>query len=157
MQRLIISPLACDRLSRRLRALPRGFSIMEVMVVVLIMGVLISMCAPTYQLALEQSRADIAAANLRAIWAAERLYWLSNQSYSGDLNQLETLGLVDSAVTTSTVYVYAITAAESNTFSASATRADSNVWSGTFTVDQTGTISGTISGVSQQSIQPGFQ
>ncbi len=146
-----------NRQGERGRRTARGFSIMEVMVVLLIMGVLIAMCAPTYQVALEQSRADIASANLRAIWAAQRLYWLTTQSYSGDLNQLESFGLIDPMLTSSTVYAYAIATADSSSFSATATRIGSSVWSGTLTVDQTGNIFGSIEGVGQPTVTPAFQ
>ena len=50
---------------------------------------------PSYRRAIEQSRIDIAGANLRAIWAAERLYWLQNQTYTTDIATLRKLGLLD--------------------------------------------------------------
>ena len=118
---------------------------MEVMIVLTIMGVLIAMSVPRFQRALEQSRADLAGANLRAIWSAERFYWLDNHSYSSDLNELKALGLIDpSVVAATTVYVYSVAAADSNSFNATATRAGSSLWSGALSVDQTGTFAGTI-------------
>jgi prepilin-type N-terminal cleavage/methylation domain-containing protein len=138
--------------------LPDGFSLLEVMIVLTIMGVLISMAAPSFQRALEQSRADVAGANLRAIWSAERLYWLENHSFTDDLNQLESLGLLDpTVVSATTVYVYAVTTADSNSFTATATRTGSERWSGDFSVDQTGAFSGAIEATGEVSIQPGFQ
>ncbi len=81
-----------SRLQRRSISEPsprrsRGYSLMEMMLVLTIMGVLIAMCAPTYQQAMEQARADVAAANLRAIWSAERLYWLTNQHVFHELER----------------------------------------------------------------------
>src|SRR5437870_2575805 len=94
---------------------PGGFSLMEVMIVLTVMGVLIAMAAPTFQRALEQSRADVAGANLRAIWSAERLYWLENHNYSGDLSELKSLGLIDpTIVSATTVYVYSVGTADPN-------------------------------------------
>ena len=85
---------------RTRRASNRGFSLVELMVAVAIMGVLAAFAIPAYRRALEQSRVDMAGANLRAIWAAERLYWLENQSYTQDLGQLQTLGLLDPVLPT---------------------------------------------------------
>jgi len=137
---------------------PRGFSLMEVMVVLTIMGVLIGLAAPSFQRALEQSRADMAGANLRAIWSAERLFWLENHAYTSDLSQLVTLGLIDPTVASAaTVYVYTVASADDNSFSALATRAGSTRWIGVFAVDQTGAITGSIDAAGQTPIQPGFQ
>jgi prepilin-type N-terminal cleavage/methylation domain-containing protein len=81
--------------SRACRARPSGFTLMELMVVLVIMGVLAAFAIPSYRRAIEQSRADIAGANLRAIWAAERSYWLETQEYTEDLSLLTRLGLLD--------------------------------------------------------------
>jgi prepilin-type N-terminal cleavage/methylation domain-containing protein len=144
------------------RAQPRrtspGFSLMEVMIVMTIMGVLIAMAAPTFQLALEQSRADVAGANLRAIWSAERIYWLENHTFSTSLSELNGLGLVDPAiVTANTFYSYAITGADATTFTATATRGGSSRWLGAFSIDQTGTCTGSVDASGEASIQPGYQ
>jgi prepilin-type N-terminal cleavage/methylation domain-containing protein len=89
----------------------RGFSLLELMMVVTIIGILVAMAAPSYLQAVRQSRADIAAANLRAIWAAERLYWLEYHTYTEKLNanssatigvvSLVELGLLDAELFTS--------------------------------------------------------
>jgi hypothetical protein len=100
----------------------------------------------------------VAGANLRALWSAERLYWLENHAYTSDLNQLQTLGLLDPTVATaSTVYVYAVTTADENSFTATATRVGSTVWSGNYSVDQTGATTGTIEADGKPSILPGYQ
>ena len=131
---------------------------MEIMIVLTVMSVLIAMAAPSFQRALEQSRADVAGANLRALWSAERLYWLENHAYTSDLNQLQSLGLLDpTVVTANTVYVYAVTTADDNSFTATATRVGSTVWSGNYSVDQTGATTGTIEADGKPSIQAGYQ
>lgn len=145
-------PIGSRPLSRR------GYSLLEVMVVVTMMGVLISLSVPTFHRALEQSRADIAGANLRALWSAERLYWLEYRTYTADLSALQSLGLVDpTIVSAATPYMYAIHLADSTAFSATATRASSGRWSGEFAIDETGTVSGVLQATGMADITPGFQ
>jgi Tfp pilus assembly protein PilE len=129
-----------------------------VAVVVAVMGVLIAIGIPTFGRAVEQSQADIAAANLRAVWAAERLYWLENGTYTADLSALQSLGLLDpTIVKASTVYVYQVPSADTETFTATATRSGSHLWTGTLGVDQTGGVTGSIQAPGQPTIVPAFQ
>jgi prepilin-type N-terminal cleavage/methylation domain-containing protein len=147
----------CLASPRRVRC-PGGFSLVEALVVMTIMGILISMSVPSFRRAMEQSRADIAGANLQAIWAAERLYWLSFHRYTADLTELKELSLLDPAlVSASTVYVYAATGADDSSFTATATRSGSGIWTGELSIDQTGTVQGAVEGADQTIIQPGFQ
>jgi prepilin-type N-terminal cleavage/methylation domain-containing protein len=136
----------------------RGWSLLEVTLVLVIMGVLLSLSVPAFHQAAEQSRADIAAANLRAIWSAERLYWLEYRTYTTDLSALVSLGLLDpSLVSNSTFYAYQIQSADPSTFTGTATRTGSTHWSGTFTIDETGVLSGVLQAAGEQDIVPGFQ
>jgi hypothetical protein len=113
---------------------------------------------PSFHHLLEKSRADLAGANLRAIWSAERVYWLENHAYTTDFGALQALGLIDSSVVSSvTPYTYQVTAADENGFTATATRAAGALWSGAFTIDETGTISGAISASGELNIVPGYQ
>lgn len=135
----------------------RGFSLIEVIVVMAVMAVLLSMAAPSFHRAVEQSRADIAGANLRAIWIAERVYWLEYRSYTNDEQSLISLGLLDPSIASAAdPYLYAITSAGTDTFSATATRSGSTVWSGVLSVDETGSVQGTITAEGKNDIQPGF-
>ena len=126
------------------RATRRGYTIVEIMVVLTMMGILMSVAATSFRRALEQSRFDLAAANLRSIWTAERLYWLEHHTYAGGaggLNFLVGEGLIDpSMVADARFYSYAIPSADSTTFTATATRINSP-WIGTITIDQTGALS----------------
>ncbi len=135
----------------------RTFSLVEVMVVLTVIGVLIAMSVPSYQRAVEQARADVAAANLRAIWTAQRLYWIENRAYTADLSALRAAGLLDAeTVLATTGYVYAASAPGDGTFTATATRTGSSQWAGQLTIDQTGTLSGAVSAPGQPQIAPGF-
>jgi len=136
----------------------RGWSLVEVFVVITVISILIVISVPTFGRAVEQSQADIAAANLRAIWTAERLYWLENHTYTADLTVLQTNGLLDPAVVSgNTVYVYQVPSAGASNFTANAVRTGSQRWTGGFTIDDTGTLSGLVQAGGQPAIVPGFQ
>ncbi|MBN2216851.1 MAG: prepilin-type N-terminal cleavage/methylation domain-containing protein [Pirellulales bacterium] len=136
----------------------RGFSLIELMVAVAILGVIIAFAEPSFRRTIEQSRADIAVANLRAIWTAQRLYWLENRTYAESLSDLESLDLLDATLlTASDPYSYQIgDDADETTFTATATRASGGAWSGGFTINQTGAVTGSVS-ASGVTIGPSFQ
>ncbi len=124
-----------------------GFSIMESTLVFALMTIAIAMSVPTFQRALEQSRADIAIANLRAIYAAERYYWLENQSYvGGTLDQLSASPryLLSPDFGAASPYTYEVTPTGGSTFTATATRTGSPAWTGGFAIDQNGAVTGSL-------------
>jgi len=148
-----------SRQSRRLRGGNKGYSLIEMLVALIVTGVLMSIGIPRFQQSLEQSRTDVAGANLRAIWAAQRLYWLENRTYAPDLNTLLSANLIDPSLPTATApYSYTIASASDSWFTATATRAGAANWSGLFTIAADGTFSGSVqqsgSGVA---LVPGFQ
>ena len=119
---------------------PGGFTLVELMIVLTIMGVLATMCVPAFQRAIEQSRADVAAANLRAIWSAERLYWLECHSYTtaSHLETLRDLGLVDKEIASASGsggYDYAVTGTDP--FEATATSQQGSI---TIKIDESGEL-----------------
>ena len=139
----------------------RGISLIELSVSLTIMGVLLSFAAPSFSRAMEQSKADVAGANLRSLWSAERLYRLDNLNYAPDLATLVSAGLLDAnfpanAGSSAPPYAFTISYADSQTFTINATRGPAT-WAGAFSIDQTGTITGSISKAGEVSITPGFQ
>lgn len=127
---------------------------MELSVVAVIIGILASIGIPSFQRGLEQSRTDLAAANLRSIWSAQRLYWLENREYAPDLATLESLELLDSAVASQVHFTFAITSADADTFTAIASRASNTRWNGTLIIDQSGVVSGYLMGAGEPNIIP---
>ena len=137
----------------------RGFTLVEIMVVLVVLGILVSMGVPKFQQSLEQSRADVAGANLRAIWSAQRLYWLQNRTYAPDLNTLLSASLIDPTLTTATApYSYQVGGYTGSWFTATATRSGSSYWSGSYTIAADGTFSGSVQTSSgSPTLVPGFQ
>ncbi len=139
----------------------RGFTLTELMVVTTLIGVMAAMSVPSFTRAVQQSRVDISVANLRAIWAAERLYWLENHTYTPvtapttpdqALQSLQNLGLLDAEVLSGVGgYNYSVTSGTTTTFTAQATSI--NTWGlGCLTIDQTGSVDSTNS-----KLTPSFQ
>jgi type II secretory pathway pseudopilin PulG len=128
-------------------------------VAVIVAGVLLSIGVPRFQRSLEQSRADVAGANLRAIWSAQRLYWLQNRTYATDLNALVSANLIDPSLPAANIpYSYSLADASDTWFTATAARSGSSSWSGSFTIAADGSFSGAVQQSSQNvSLEPGFQ
>jgi type II secretory pathway pseudopilin PulG len=137
----------------------RGHSLVEIIVTLLMLGVLLSMGVPQFQRSLEHSRADLAGASLRAIWSAQRLYWLQSRAYAPDLDTLLAANLIDpSLATVSSPYTYSVDPSDPSGFKATATRTGSSVWSGSFSVAADGTFSGSVQPAGgSTAIVPGFQ
>ena len=149
-------PICTYGLGKRLQR--KAISLVELLVAVTLIGIMTSMAVPSFRRAVDQSRADIATANLRAIWSAERCYWLEYRSYTSDLTLLQSLGLLDpTIVTSSSFYSYNIPSAELNTFTATATRIGSSKWTGTFVIEETGVVTGSVTAPGEQAIVPAFQ
>ncbi len=136
-----------------------GYTLIEMLVAMVVSATLLSMGIPRFQQSLEQSRADVAGANLRAIWSAQRLYWLENRTYAPDLATLLSANLIDPSLTTSTApYSYLVASASDSWFTATATRGGTTYWSGTLTIAADGSFSGSVQqGNGAITIVPGFQ
>jgi len=133
----------------------RGFSLIELMVAVAILAAIVAFAAPSFRKTVEQARADIAVANLRTIWTAERLYWLQSGAFTAEWSKLiredpddpEDLDLLEpsldpdywSGKVNKPHYWYDIqTTDEGKCFTAYAYSQDTDVL--TFTIDQDGYI-----------------
>jgi prepilin-type N-terminal cleavage/methylation domain-containing protein len=129
----------------------RGYTLIELMMVVTILGILIAIPAPMFARAVEQPKLDVATANLRSIWAAERFYFLENGRY-GSLSELSAATLANGApnlandlidpsiLAGSTFYSYTVSTPDGQSFVATATRPSSAQCFGTVTIDQTGNL-----------------
>lgn len=142
----------------------RGHTLVEITVCMLVLAVLSSYGVPRFTRALEQSRVDVAAANLRAIWTAQRLYWLKHQSFAGDLaalisdpnaDPLPPDNFLDPHLNSdASTYTCGVTAADATTFTATAVRTGVSGWSGSLQIDESGTVSGSVRDASGDVFQP---
>ena len=66
----------------------KAFTLIELLIVVLIIGILAAIALPQYQKAVEKSRAIQAIAIVKSIADAQEVYYMENGSYATDLSDL---------------------------------------------------------------------
>ena len=66
-----------------------GFSLMEVMIVVVIIGILAALAYPNLEKYLKRARQTEAKTNLSAIYTAQKIYFTLHQSYDDDIKKLD--------------------------------------------------------------------
>ena len=91
-----------------------GFSLMEVMIVVVIIGILAALAYPNLEKYLKRARQTEAKTNLSAIYTAQKIYFTLHQFYADDINELD-LSLVQGDP-----YTFTIQEASKNAFKAQA-------------------------------------
>ena len=67
----------------------KAFTLIELLVVVLIIGILAAIAVPQYQKAVAKSKFATLKNNVKAIYQAEKVYHLANNSYTTNLNDLD--------------------------------------------------------------------
>ena len=90
-----------------------GFSLMEVMIVVVIIGILAALAYPNLEKYLKRARQTEAKTNLSAIYTAQKIYFTLHQSYADDIKKLD-LSLAQG------LYTFTIQEVSKNTFKAQA-------------------------------------
>jgi len=142
------------------RSKKNGFSLIEAVFVITLLGIIVSIGVPVFRNALEHSRVDLAAANLHAVHSAQRVYWLEKRTYAPSMKELESWDLVEASLakpkSQSKPFYYEVASADASSFQATAARVGSTVWSGQLSIDESGILKGTISGNGFK-VVPGFE
>ena len=121
-----------------------GFSLMEVMIVVVIIGILAALAYPNLEKYLKRARQTEAKTNLSAIYTAQKIYFTLHQSYAEDINELD-LSLVQGDP-----YTFTMEASKS-TFKAQAEgNIDDDAALDTWTIDQDKNLFNTIDDVTAE-------
>ena len=121
-----------------------GFSLMEVMIVVVIIGILAALAYPTLEKYLKIARQMEAKTNLSAIYTAQKIHFTLHQSYAEDINELD-LSLVQGDPYTFTME------ASTSTFKAQAEgNIDDDAALDTWTIDQDKNLFNTIDDVTAE-------
>lgn len=94
----------------------KGFTLIQTLMVVIIIGIVASIAIPMYQKAAENSHKAEATSTLSTIWAAEKRYHIDNKTYTGRLDEL------DIDIPASAYYAFSIASATADDFTARAQR-----------------------------------
>ena len=122
-----------------------GFSLMEVMIVVVIIGILAALAYPNLEKYLKRARQTEAKTNLSAIYTAQKIYFTLNQSYTKDINEL------DLSLAQGDPYTFTIQEASTSTFKAQAEgNIDDDAALDTWTIDQDKNLFNTIDDVTAE-------
>ncbi len=125
-----------------MRRYTRGFTLMELIIVVVIVGILTAIAYPNYQLFVARAKRNEAKAALLKIAINQEKYYLQNSNFTLDMTQLSFS--TDPFVTDSGTYSVTVAAADASNFLAVATYQNADSEAGkclTFKIDGRGTKS----------------
>jgi type IV pilus assembly protein PilE len=118
-----------------------GFSLIELMVVVIVLGLLLAIAIPNYTGYLERSRRSDARGALLEIASAQERFFFENNGYADDIDDVWTYQEGGVAVSNEGFYVLTITQTAATDFTATATaqgRQSGDEDCATFSIEETG-------------------
>ena len=131
-----------EKMLLRLRKKTKGFTLIELMIVVAIIGILAAIAIPNFLRYQAKSKQSEAKANLGAIFTSEVSYKSEKDNYATRAN-------LDWAPTGNTRYSYSVTSATATLFTAQATCSsiDNDATIDTWTIDQARVLTNTVNDV----------
>ena len=114
----------------------KGFTLVEVLIVVIIIGILASIGIPQFAASIEKAKGGEARAGLGHIQTGEKIYYAEKEYYTTSLSDLD-ISL------TQRYWSFSIATPTSTTFTVTTTRSGGAYSGQTITMDQNGTLSGT--------------
>jgi type IV pilus assembly protein PilE len=120
----------------------RGFTLIELIVVVIILSILVSLAMPQYTMTVERSRSAEARRVLGTIREAELAYYLEYEAYSASFTNLR-LGGIPSACNTSFYFSYSAGATSTGTRCTAGGKAPNSGTAYTISLTTAGVLSGT--------------
>ena len=113
----------------------KGFTLVEVLIVVIIIGILAAIGIPQFAASIEKAKGGEARAGLGHIQTGEKVYFAESEYYTTNMNDLD-------ITLTQKYWTFTISTPSSTTYTATATRSGGTRSGQTLSMDQDGAISG---------------
>ena len=117
-----------------------GFSLIEVMIVVVIIGILAALAYPSLEGYLQRTRQTEARTNLSALYTAQKIYFATNRTYASSFDDLD----VQFETGGDVVYSYTLTATATSFVATATGNLDDDAALDTWTIDQGKTLTNTV-------------
>ena len=117
-----------------------GFSLIEVMIVVVIIGLLAALAYPSLEGYLQRTRQTEARTNLSALYTAQKIYFATNRTYASSFDDLD----VQFETGGDVVYSYTLTATATSFVATATGNLDADAALDTWTIDQDKTLTNTV-------------
>lgn len=128
----------------------KGFTLLELMMVVIIIGILATIGIPQFTKAIDKTKGEEAKAVLGLIKTAQKMYRLDNNSYARQSDFDKLYEYMERPSETN--FTYTITASDTNTFTARATETKSSARY--ITINEKGEFGGNYPGIIQPQPAP---
>lgn len=132
-----------------------GFSLVELMIVIVLAGILATAAVPRVSKSVENTQVKQGVGGMQSIWLAQRRYRLQHEQFAPSLDVLVEQGFADKRLQEKVEpFTFSLTRRGSDGLRISARRTGSGGWSGELTLDELGRIRGRVIDRSGNAVEP---